>query len=165
MALALQRRQRERGVMRGQPRTVVKPGFRPQRKTIGQLVGGDLDRFRGQPIHRVRLIVGAPHQRRKRHVHALRAVALQNVGVERIESLVRLIVGTDPGNDRKQSALGRRRINVVEMMKIRRVFEITERRHAVGCAGFARGCRQQACCAQRANAKAEHMPAGEQRIA
>ena len=101
MALGLQRGQREGGVMRGQFRAVVKPGLRPQRETIGQLVGRNLHRFGHQAVHRVGLVARARHQRREGQVHALRAFALQDKGVERVEGLVGLIVGSHRGNRRK----------------------------------------------------------------
>ncbi len=93
--LGLQRGQRKGGVVRGQFRAVVKPGLRPQRKTIGQFIGRNPHRFGDQAIHRVGFVVGARHQRRERHVHALCAFALQDIGVERIEGLVRLVIGAN----------------------------------------------------------------------
>ena len=41
----------------------------------GELIGGE-------PVHRVGLVIGAYHQGRKGHIHALRAIALQDVGVQ-----------------------------------------------------------------------------------
>ena len=104
----------------------------------------------GEPVDRVGLVARACHQGRKGQRNALRAVALEDVAVERIErleSLVVLPVGTDL---RKRAALGGVRIDVVEMREIRRIFEIAERRESVGlgiAAGF--GGRDRARQAER----------------
>ena len=117
--------------MRGQPAAVVEARLRPQRKAIGQAVGGDADRARGEPIHRVRLVVGPRHQRREGQLHALRRVAAQDVAVERIEGQRVLVVDRARADLRKHAALGRLGIDVVEMRKVGRILQVAERRHAV----------------------------------
>ena len=131
MALCLQHGQRERGILRGQFRAVVKAGLRPHRETIGQLVRRNLHRLRSQAVHRIGLVAGARHQRREDHVHALRAFTLEDVGVERIEREDTTGCRPAPGNQREQSAFRRVGIDVVEMVKVGRIFQVAEHRHAV----------------------------------
>ena len=144
----------------------MKPRLRPQGKAVGGLVRGDLHRPRDEPIHRVRLVIGARHQRRKGHVHALRALALQDIGVERVEGKERLVERALRGNEREHSPFRRVDIDIVEMMKIGRIFQIAEHRDAVNIgAGIGRPGRRQQRRAQRADTETEHMPAGEPRPA
>ena len=51
----------------------------------------------------------------KGQLHALRAFALEDEGVERIERLEGLIIGADRRDRRKQATLRRIRIDVVEI--------------------------------------------------
>ena len=128
MALGLQRGEREGGIMRGQLRAVMEPGLRPHRKTVGELVGRNLHRLGREAVQRVRFVAGPRHQRREGQVHALRAFTLQDEGIERIEGLIRLIVGFRRGNRREYPAFRRGWIDVVEMMKVGRIFQIAEHR-------------------------------------
>ena len=149
--------------MRGQLRAVVKARLGPHREAIGELVGRNLHRLRGEAIHRVRLVAGARHQRRKGQVHALRALALEDEGVERIEGEEGLIVGATDGIERKQPALRRIRIDVVEMLEVGGIFQVAEHRHAVRSRRRHRRPRRgrNQAGAQRADAEAEHVPAVE----
>ena len=164
VALFFQRGQREGDVMRRQFRAIVESRFGSHRKAVGELVGGNPHGFRRKAVHRVGFVVRASHQAHERHVHALRAFALQDVGVERIEGEEGLVVGANRWDQRKQSALRRGHIDVFEMMKIGRIFQIAEHRHSVGLGaaflGRRRG-RPEPSCAQRADAENEHMAAGE----
>lgn len=147
--------------MRGQFRPVMESGFRPQRETVGQFIRRDLHGLGNEAVHRVGLVGGAHHQRRKRHVHALSAFALQDVGIERVEGLIGLVVGAHRRDQRKQPTLGRVHIDVVEMMKVRGIFQIAEYRHAMRLGGaILRQRRPKPRSAQRADAETEHMPAG-----
>ena len=166
MAFFLQHAQGKGGVPRGQLRAVVKSRLGAHRETVGQLVGGDLYRLRGKPIHRVGFVVGAHHQGHKGHIHALRALALEDVGVERIKGEKRLVVGADRRDQRKCPALGGRRIDVVEVMKIGRIFQIAKGRHAVGFgAGFRRPRGPQPRRSERTNPETKHMLARQRRRA
>ena len=92
----------------------------------------------------------------------MRAIAFQNVGVQRIEGLERLIVGAHPRDRRKQPTLGRVDIDVIEVMKVARIFQIAKSRHPMRFGG-ALGCSHtpETRCAQRPDAEAEYVPAGE----
>ena len=166
MATALENIQRERGVTGGEPGPVVKSGLRPNREAIDQTIGGNRHRFRCKAIHRIGLVARTRHQRRKCQAHALRAIAFHHEGVERVEGLERLIVGT-PGRDgRKEPSLGRADIDVVKLMKVRWIFQIAERRHAVGFgAGIARRRAPKLRCAERTDAESKYMSAGKLRHA
>ena len=153
MALFLQRGQREGDVMRSQLRAVMEPRLGTHREAIGQLVRRDLHRFRGEAVHRVRLVIGARHQRREGQVHALRALALQNVGVERIEGEKGLVVGAHRRDDRKQPALRRVDIDVVEMVEVGGIFQVAERRDAVSLGAASAAAAAASCSgAQRRRA-------------
>ena len=144
MALLLQCRERERGVMRGQLRAVVKARFRPQRKAVGQLVRRNLHGFRDLAVHRVRLVARPRHQRRKGQFHAARAFAFQDEGVERVERIEGLVVEARRRDGRKQPALRRGHVHIVEMMEVGRVFQVAEHRQAVRLgAGLGGGGRRE----------------------
>jgi hypothetical protein len=51
------------------------------------------------------------------------------------------------------------------MTKVRWIFQIAERRHAVHLDAVIGGGRPKLCGSQRADAKTQHMPAGELRHA
>ncbi len=117
--------------MCGDCRAVMKPRFRTQQETIGQAVAGNTHRFRNQPVHAVRLVGSARHQRRECQFHALRRVAAQDVAVERIEGQERLVELPRRSDLREHTALWRRRIDVIEMGEVGRVFQIAEGGHAM----------------------------------
>jgi hypothetical protein len=147
--------------MRRDPRAVVKLGHRAQREAVGQLVRRNSHRLCDEPVHRIRLVAGPHHQRREGQIHALRAFALEDVGVERIEGVVGLIVGARRGNGRKYTALGRCDIHIVEILEVGGILEITKSRDAVHLAAilFGRTRRPERQNAQRTDTKTEHMPA------
>ena len=117
--------------MRGKRRAVVEFRFRPDEELIGQAVGRAANFCRGEAVHGVRLVAGADHQRGESQLHALRRIALEDEGVERIESEKILIVDLIRPDLREFAALRRVRIDVVEVRKIRRIAEIAEGRQAV----------------------------------
>ena len=166
MAPGLQRREREGGVMGGQLGAVVEPCLRSHRKPVGELVRRNLHRFRGKPVHRVGLVARARHQRCESEIHALRAFTPEDERVERVEGLKRLIVGFGRGNRRKGTAFRRGEIDVIEMMKVGRIFQIAEHRQPMNfAAGFHRHRGPQPHGTERGNAEAEHMPAGKRKFA
>ena len=103
-----------------------------QEKTVGQTVRRDGDRARRKSVHRVGLVGGPHHQRREGQLHALRAVALEDERVERVEGEEVLIVLSIGADLREGPALRGVRVDIVEMTKVRRVLQVTEGRHAVG---------------------------------
>src|SRR5262249_28860468 len=98
----------------------------------------------------IRLVRGARHQAREGQFHALRAVALQDEAVERIESQDVLIESSARSDVRKHAALRGIRIDIVELLEVRRILEIAEGRQAmaliellslgVRCQRRAQGC-------------------------
>ena len=161
MALVLQRIQRPRHVVRGERRAVVEFGFGPQGKTIGQTVVGDADALCRQPVHCIGLVTRARHERGERGVHAEGARAFQNVGVKRIEGEKGAVVAAARYRFRIDAALGRVRIDVFEMRKIRRVGEIAEGRHAVTF-DLLRARRRELRGGDRAGRQHERVPTGDQ---
>jgi hypothetical protein len=170
MALGFKRHQRERGILRRQFGAVVESGLRAQREAIRQLVRRNLYGLCHQTVHRIGFVAGTCHQRRECHVHALRAFAFEDIGVEGIEGLIGLVVGTNRRDQRKCAAFRRGRIDVVEVLKIGRIFQVAEHRKPMSiCAAIRRKCRPQPRRARNTGndtgAKTEHMPAGEGRHA
>ena len=151
VALFLQRIERPRHVMRSERRAVVEFRLVAQRKTVGQAVIGDAHALRRQPIHGVGLVARAHHQRREGVVHAEGALALEDVGIERIEGEKRAVVAAARHGFRIDAAFGRGRIDVFEVRKICRVSEIAEGRHAVPLALLRDGGRRQLRGGERAD--------------
>ncbi len=80
-------------------------------------------------------------------------------GVERLE---RLIVGAGRRDRRKQPALRRLRIDVIEMLEVSGVFQVAEHRHAVHLgAAIVGGSGAQYAGAQRTVAETERVPTVE----
>ena len=131
MALLLEELQRERDVMRGQLRAVVKARLGPQQITIRELVGGNSHRARNQSVQAVRLVSRGLHQGCECQLHALGGIALQDVAVERIESEEVLVELPRRADLRKQAALRGVHVDVFEMLEVGRIFQVAERRDAV----------------------------------
>lgn len=124
--------------MGGQPRSIVKLRFGPNTETIDRLVGGHADRFCGKAIHRIRLVAGAHHQRRERHVHAVRAIALEDIGVERVEGLERLVVGGGRRDRREHPALRCIDVDVIELAEVAGYFRSPKaERPWISCSAWA----------------------------
>ena len=117
--------------MRGEPRAVVEFGLGPDEELVAQAVGRAPHLRRGEAVHGVRLVAGAHHQRGEGEFHALRRVALEDVAVERVEGEEVLVVLPIRPDLRKNPALRRIGIDVAEMLEVRRVGEIAERRQTV----------------------------------
>ena len=127
--------------MGGERAAVVKLHLRAQQETVGQTVGGYAHGARRQPVHGVGLIARTHHQRGEGEFKALRRVALQDVAVERIEGQLILVEQRPRPDLREHAAFRRLRIDVGEMLKIRRQLEIAEGGYAV-MLGLLRGGRQ-----------------------
>ena len=131
MPLGLEEVEREGDVMRGEPRAVVEPGRGPDEEPVAKAVGGAPHLLGGKPVHRVRLVAGADHERGEGEVHPLRRVALEDVAVQRIEGEEVLIVFAVRPDLRERAALRRLRIDVAEVMEVRRIGKLAERRETV----------------------------------
>src|SRR5262249_8445087 len=93
MALVLEDFQREGGVVGGERATIVERDAGPHQKAVSEPIRGYPHRARGKSIEGIRLVGGARHQAREGELHTLRAVALEDEGVERIEGEKILIEG------------------------------------------------------------------------
>jgi hypothetical protein len=131
VALLLEDLEREGDVVGGERAAVVEGDAGTHQKTIGQPVRGYLHRTSGKAVEGIGLVIGARHQAREGELHALRAVAPQDEDVKRIECEKVLIEGPGGSDLGERAALGRIGVDVVEMLKVGRIFEISESRHAV----------------------------------
>src|SRR6266446_10869615 len=93
MALFLEDFQREGDVVGSERATIAELDPGPQQKTISEPVGRYLHRARSEAVQRVGFVLGARHQAREGQLHTLRAVALEDEAVERIEGEKVLIEG------------------------------------------------------------------------
>jgi hypothetical protein len=125
--------------VRRQRCAVVEFRFRTQCENVGQPIIGNTDAASRKSVHRIGFVTRPDHERRKRKLHALRSVALENEAVERIEGLERLVELAVRPNLRKHAAFRGFWIDVVEVRKIRWVAEIAEGRHAVPMGILCRG--------------------------
>src|SRR5450830_1413043 len=141
--------------MRGERRAVVESCLWTQREAVGQPVVGDANATRGQPIHAVGLVARAHHQGRESELHALGGVTFQDVAVERIEGLERLIELPVRADLREHAALGCIRIDVIEVREVGRIFQIAEGGHAV-TPGILRGGLKRRNDARRNSACGQH---------
>src|SRR6185369_12592123 len=81
----------------------------------------------------------ARHQRRECVIHAERALAFQDVGVERIEGEERAVIAAAADVLRIDAALRRADIDVREVLEVGGIEQIAEGRHAVPLGGLRRG--------------------------
>src|SRR4051812_23538954 len=98
----------------------------PHEETIGASVGRYSHSARSKPIQSIRLILCSRHQARERQLHALGGIALENEAVEGIECDQVLIEYPTRSNVREHAALGSVRIDVIELLEIRSIFEIAK---------------------------------------
>src|SRR5215510_6914057 len=117
--------------MGGERAAVVKRDAGPHQKTVSEPIRGYPHRARGKSVEGIRLVGGARHQARKGELHALRAVALEDEDVERIECEKVLIERARRPDMGEYAALRRVRVDIIEMLEPYRIFEIAEGRHAV----------------------------------
>src|SRR5215813_6336668 len=115
--------------MGGDRAAIVELDARPQQKTISESVGRYLHRARGEAIQRIWFILSAYHQACEGELHALRTIALEDEGVQRIESEKILIEGPSCPDMREPATLGGGWIDVIEMLEVGRIFEIPEGRN------------------------------------
>ncbi len=98
MTFVLQRVDGPRHIVCRQRRAVVKSRLRPKVESISQTVVGDADAARSEAVHGIRLVARAYHQRREGIAQAKRALAFEDVAVERCEGQKRPVVAAR-GND------------------------------------------------------------------
>ena len=157
VALLLEDFEREGGVMGGERAPVVESDAWPHQEPVGQAIRGNAHGARGKAVERVRLVGGARHQAAKGELHALRAVALEDEDIERIEGEKVLIKDAVRPDLREGAALGRVRLDIVEMLEARRIFQVAEGRHAVTLGPLVGTGRSSDARCQRAGTKRERV--------
>ena len=135
VTLGLQHIQREGDVPGGQLRAVMKARLRAQLEAIGQLVRADAHGLRHEAIERIGLVGAARHEAVEGGVDARRAIALEDIDVEGVEGLEILVAGGVLDLDDQRSTLGRPRVHIGEMLKVRRLLQLAEGGEPMG-AGF-----------------------------
>jgi hypothetical protein len=103
----------------------------PQQKTISEPVGRYSHRARSEAVQRVWFVLGARHEAREGELHALRAIAPEDETVERIEGEKVLIEGPSCPDMGEHAAFRGVWIDIVEMLEVGWIFEISEGRQAV----------------------------------
>lgn len=152
MPLAAQRLEGKHHVIGGDRRTVVEAGFGAKREDDPGAVGRRRDPLGDEPVSGGCLVLGVGEQRLEGETEARRRNAFENVGVEVVE-----------GADRRKphvAALRGMRIDVIEMGKAGRVFELAVNGKAVGRNRFDcwRRCRceRRGPCRRRRRGKHHH---------
>src|SRR5262249_40329132 len=128
VALVLENFQREGDVVGGERTAIVERDAGPHQETISESVGRYLHRTRSEAVQRVGFVLGARHQAREGELHTLRASALKDEAVERIEGEKVLIEGPSCPDVGEHAALRGVWIDVIEMLEVGRIFEIAEGR-------------------------------------
>ena len=133
VALGLQDVDREGGVPRRHPRSVVEPRFGTQQEAVGELVGRPAHLMGEEAVEPVRVVAGTGHQAVEGRVHAGRAVALEDEDVERVEGVEVLVAGAALDLECERAALRRRRIDVAEVPEVWQGISArrTSRAHAI----------------------------------
>ena len=129
--LLLEDFQREGNIVGGERAAVVELDARPHQETAGEPIRRYLHGARSQPVQGIGLVRSCRHQACEGELHALRAVALEDEAVERIESVEVLVERPARPDMGEHAALRRIRVDVIEMLEVRGIFEIAECRHAV----------------------------------
>src|SRR6266404_1409285 len=125
--------------------------------SVGEPIRGYPHRARGKPVEGVRLVGRARQQAGEGELHALRAIALEDEDVERIEGEKVLIEGPGGSDLGERAALRRIGVDVVEMLESRRIFEVAERRDAVPFGALLRQRRTSERRSERTGAQCERM--------
>src|SRR5262249_46402113 len=103
---------------------------------ICQLVGRYLHPARSKAVHGIRLVIGARHQACEGELHSLGSIALQNKAIEGVEREYALIENSGGRNLRKHAAFRRFRIDILELVEVSWILEITKSRDAVTLGSF-----------------------------
>ena len=121
VAMRLQRLDGEHDVLGGDRRAVMPTGLGPKVEDFPGAIGADLDARRDQPIGRIGLIERALEQGLEDEaLEPLHGVTPENERIQRIVCALR--------GKADRAALGRLRVDIVEMGEIGPVFEIASRR-------------------------------------
>src|ERR1700730_1923078 len=166
VTLGFQNIQGKRDIMRGQGRAVMEPCLLAQKKAVGGLVRRNPYGVRDKPIERIRLVAACAHQRIESEPHSGSAVALQNIGIQRIKGGEIEILGAEgrAGLKRDLAALRRIGIYIRKMAETGRQGEVAKDRKAMGL-GLLRGRpgsgREKPRQNEASEAKAQRCAAGE----
>ncbi len=158
MTLLLEQLQRERHVVGGQRAAIVKPGTGAHQEAIGQAVVRDLNGPRSEAIERVGLVLRARHQGRECRFDSGSSITFQDEAVQRIEGNGVLVVDDRRRDLRKHAALRGGRVDIVELLEIRRVLEVPERRDPVPLGLFSGGGSWRECARQCCRAQPQRIP-------
>ena len=133
-AVLLEGLERPDHVVGGDGGAVVKPGFGPQREGGVGKIFRHLDRFRDQPVPGGNFVHRRRHQGLVYLADAGRGVALDDIGIERIERA--------DGETPQRAALRRVRVHVIKVPETGGVFQLVQQGQAVAdlYAGFALRC-------------------------
>src|SRR5437773_2460389 len=98
----------------------------PHQKAVVQPIRGYAHRARSEAVQRVWFVLSAYHQACKGELHTLRAIALEDETVERIEGEKVLIEGPSCADMGEHATFRGVWINVIEMLEVRRIFKVAE---------------------------------------
>src|ERR1700716_3296484 len=138
MALVFEQRQREGDVVRSERTPIMELDAGSHQEPVGQAVLGYSNGPRSKAVQGVRLIRSAHHQTCESELQALGGVALQNEAVQRIERQTVLIENQIRADIRERAALRRVRVDIIELLEVRGVFEGSERREPMTLRGLLR---------------------------
>src|SRR5205823_1200512 len=85
VALVLEDFQRKNDVVGGERAAIVESDAGPYQKAVGEPIRRYPHRARSKSVESIRFVGGARHQAREGELHTLRAIALEDDAVERIE--------------------------------------------------------------------------------
>src|SRR5580704_8010501 len=142
----------------------MEPCLLAQKKAVGCLVGRNPDGARDKPIERIRLVAASAHQRIESEPHSSGAVALQDIGIQRIEGSEILVSGGRADLKYDLAALRGIGIHIRKMAEAGRLGEIAEYGEAVRLAllrGHLGGRREKARKGEAREAKTQRRAAGE----
>jgi hypothetical protein len=113
--------------MGGERAAIMELDATSHQEPIAELVGRDLHRPRSETVQGIGLVLGACNQAREGDLHALGGIALKDKAVEGIEGERVLIENSRRRNMREHSALRGVRIDIIELLEVRRIFEVPKR--------------------------------------
>src|SRR6202011_376087 len=106
----------------------MEPCLLAQKKAVGCLIGRNPYGARDKPIERIRLVAASAHQRIENEPHSGGAVALQDIGIQRIEGGEVLVSGGRADLKHDLAALRGIGIHIWKMAEAGRLGEIAEDR-------------------------------------
>src|SRR5215831_11437104 len=126
MPFLLEHLQRKHHIMCRERTAIVKRNSASQKETICQPVGRYLHPPRSKAVHGIRLVIGARHQACEGELHSLGGITLENKAIEGVEREYALIENPDGRNLRKHAAFRRFRIDILELVEVSWILEITK---------------------------------------